>query len=110
GGQRFHAADRLEPDVVAAKVGDFAGQINPHEPPQHLDFGDGALPVFGGKGVKRKGADAEMGAVFDDRTDSVDASPMPGKARKSAAFGPSTVAIHDDGNVRWHTRGVDGKR
>jgi hypothetical protein len=35
---------------------------------------------------------------------------MTGHARQVALPGPPAVAVHDDGDVRWDTPGVDGSR
>src|SRR6185312_5362334 len=77
---------------------------------QHLDLRQRALPAFGGKSVEGECANAEVRAIFDDGTDPVHARSVTGEAGKAAPLGPSPVTIHDDGDVRRDTCGVDGKR
>ncbi len=59
----------------------------------------GALPVLGGEAVEGQLLEVEPAAFLDDGSDAPDAGPVAEDPRESLGFGPSAVAVHDDGDV-----------
>jgi hypothetical protein len=69
------------------------------EPHQHRYFFLRALPVFGGKRVQGEILDTQLTAHLNDVADGFYPFTMTGDTGESPLFCPSTVAVHNNGNM-----------
>ena len=95
---RFVAHD-FEANAVVVHAVDLFLQVGHEQVHEAGDFFFGALPVFGAEGEEAEVGDAHFGAAFDDVTHALGTRRMAQGRRHEALFGPTTVAIHDDGDV-----------
>ena len=102
-GKLLGAPDDLEFNVVFVDGREFAGKIFTEETHQEIHFGLGAAPIFQGKRVQRQAGQFQAGAAFDDLASGLHAGAMPRDAREMAALRPSSIAIHDHGDMLGQT-------
>ena len=60
----------------------------------------GTTPVVGGKRVERQGSNAHVGCVLHNAACGGDSGAMAGNARQAAPGRPTSIAVHDDGDVQ----------
>jgi hypothetical protein len=74
---------------------------------QSRHFGFWAFPVFRRERVERYRTDLESGTGVDDRFDRIGSRLVTEDPRLPELLCPSTVAVHDDGDVTRQTRKID---
>ena len=79
-----------------------------------VNFVVGAAPVFGGECVEGDELDAAAGEDVEDGADLLNAGAVSFYAGQATLFCPSTIAVHNDGDVtgsfsRIATIGIRGK-
>src|SRR4029453_4538085 len=99
GRQFFGPSDHLERDVVGKQRVELEPQIPLQEHHQRVDLGPRALPVLNRKRIQSEDTDPRSSRCFDDVADRIDAGAVPFDAWKMSLSRPSTVAVHDDGDM-----------
>ena len=74
---------------------------------QRGDFSLGSAPVFGGEGVECEEPHPEVRCLFGDVSHGGGSFLVSERTIESAGFGPSPVAVHDDGDVLWNPFGIE---
>ena len=96
--------------LIATTVDDVT--IEAHKPP---NFVGRALPVFGGKRIGAQIGDTHLDGALDNIEESILATCVTLSAPKTALPGPTSVAVHDDGDVlgdefRWQLGWTSSRR
>ena len=107
GWHAFEVADGQQSNVVLVKCGCFLHNIFDQQFHQGIDFGLRAVPIFGRKCVERQVFDADFGGGFGDFAYRNDAVLVSDQAVAAAFFCPTSVAVHDDGDVLRQVVAVD---
>src|SRR6266850_782422 len=105
--QLLGSSDDAELDVVIEEGAELQADIPLEQHHQRVDLGARPLPVLDRKRIKRQHVDAEPRRRLDDVADRVDAGAMPFDARQVPLRCPSSVAVHDDGDVGRQQLEVD---
>jgi len=107
GGKSVTTADLDETDVLSTNLVGFAIEISGVEVHQGGDLVGRSLPVVERERVERQALDTQVATFFNDGPNNRCAVAMAKDARESAVQGPSTVAIHNDGDVAGNASGVN---
>ena len=99
GGKAAFVTHHLQAHAVGAHVVHLFLQVGHEQAHEAGDFFGGALPVFGAEGEQAQVGHAHFSASLDDVAHLPCPGGMPHGRRHEAVFGPTPVAIHDDGNV-----------
>jgi hypothetical protein len=92
-------SDRIESDLVLQHFRDLLLKEIPEQFHQRRDLGTRTFPVFGGERVESQVRNSEFSAGLSHSADRLDPLAVPFDAWKSALLRPTTVAIHDDGDM-----------
>ncbi len=103
-GQTINLTDRFQPNIVFVQLTNFVFQEPRQILHQSIDFVLRPIPIFHGKGVKRQIFDPGFTGRANNSANGFDAIAMAFNAWKMAGFGPATVPVHDDGDVRRRRR------
>ncbi len=101
GGEFFDVADGAQSDIA---VEDFLGaflQKAFEQEHEALDFVFWAFPIFRRKGVESEEFHPGIGSRLESLAHGFGALFMAGEAREASLACPTTVPIHDDGNMAW---------
>ena len=98
-GQPVPAPDHGEPHALLAQAGGLASKIGEEETHQAADLGSRPLPVVGGEGIERQGANSEAGRCLHHAANGGHPATVPLDPRESPRGGPATIAVHDDRHV-----------
>jgi len=96
-----NVADDVEAHAFGLHVFDFFFKVLNEQAHEGGHLVVGTAPVFGAEGEQGEVADAFFQAVFHQVWHQTRAFDMAHGARHEALFGPTAIAIHDDGNVSW---------
>ena len=99
GGQSFAATDAAKANVAREHGRSFDAQKLAAQHHEGGDFIGGTLPVFAGERIERERVKSKLRALGDDATHNDHAFAMTHRSRKSACLRPTTVAIHDHGDM-----------
>src|SRR5207237_9678981 len=86
-------------DAVYSQRLQIVEDESPNQPDQVADFGRGPRPVFRAEGKNRQVEDAELVGGANDAAQCLDAAAVAFGARQTAGRSPTSVAVHDDGDL-----------
>jgi hypothetical protein len=92
-------ADHPDLDAVLVQIGEVAPDEAAHQAKQVVDLLARAPPILRGEAEEGEMGDAELERCLDRAADALHPLPVTLGARKPPLSGPTTVAIHDDGNM-----------
>ena len=95
-------------DVVVVHPLDVGDEVATQQLHEEVDFAFGAAQVV----FEREGVEGDPGKVdtrggLDDKLNALSALLMAEEALEGAFAGPAAVAVHDDGDVLGHARGIE---
>ena len=106
-GKLRQPAERLEADIVLHERRKLEPQILFEQFHQDIDFASRTFPVLNGERVERQNGNVEPSASLHDFSNGSDPRPVSFDTRQPAPFRPSTIAVHDDGDMGGEPREVD---
>ena len=109
-GKAVRVAQHPQAHPVGVHGVDFFFQVSHEQPHEAADFFFGALPVFGAECEKTQFRDADLSTGFDNVPDPLRACRVTQGRGHEAFFGPTAVAVHDDGNVLRQGVGARGRQ
>ena len=92
-------ANDSEADTILEHGGRFVFNAGDEEVHERMDFGGRSVPVFGGEGVEGEVADAHFSGGGDGVTHGGDGVFVSFGTIETAPEGPTSVAVHDDGDM-----------
>ncbi len=102
-GQACPTSDDSKSDIVLQKRLLLHRQHFDEESHQGIDLAGGSFPVLLTEGVQGQRSDPDSRTVFDDSSRRCHPGSMALEARLLALGRPATIAVHDDGDVRWYS-------
>ena len=103
------AADVGHADVVVVHPLDVGDEVVLEQLHEEVDFVLGAAQVvFEREGVEGDPGKVDAGGGLDDELNAFGALLVAEEAFEGALAGPAAVAVHDDGDVLRHARGIEG--
>ena len=106
-GQAPQVADGVEAYVVLVQGSSLSLDGLGQQRHQPRDFGEWSVPVLGGESIQSQVRHTEFGAGFGDLAHRLDGALMAEDTLLAAFLGPTSVAVHNDGNVLRQARHVD---
>ena len=103
-GQATALTDYGNANAGALKLFGFGAKVRRKQFEQRTDFGRRAFPVVAGEGIHRELFDTQAGTVFNDVVHRARAGQVSFGTGHTSAFGPSSVAVHDDREMGWQER------
>ena len=97
--QAIQLTDRPQPYLVLVHLPLLGFQVVGEELHQRINLVLGTIPVLDGEGVKSEVADTKRGGATQHRADRLCTTAMPLDSRQATLPRPTTVSIHDNGNV-----------
>jgi len=100
----MNTTDGAELDLVLDELVSLGQEELAEELHQRVDFGSRPLPVLLAEREEGERVNARAPTSTGDATDSLAAFAMTERARQPPPFGPTPIAIHDDGDVPRNVR------
>ena len=92
----------MEADVVVVELLDFLLERADEKLHQHRHFLIGPAPVYAAEREQGEVLDTELDTALNGCAHSFDAAPVACHARQEAVLRPTSVAVHDYGDVAGH--------
>ena len=106
GRQTFAAPDKVQLHAIFLELGNLSAQGHREKLHEARDLIGRAVPVFRRESKNGQDGNAPLHARAYAATKRIHPLLVPRQTRQETTFGPAAVAIHDDGNVVWHHRGI----